>query len=280
MSKVAASLIALMSSVLISCSTVPKNAPKEFHEARNSLDRAKSEDVKYVLPKTMEAAENNFDVALSSWEDARKKSSSVERTNQMGEASKRVAKVKKLSDEAIYLNQSIKAIDKGSKSSGGKYAGTTDILSRVEGVNYRMAGREEETAPIRQPKSPFAMVKSFTVQNSVAYFDTNKTALDPYYKASIKEVAGLLEQDPNLMVTVSGYADPRGNVEHNKLLSEKRAEVVARALEENGIAKDRVRLVAMGSQSAHFKKQSGKFQLERRVDATVTMRPASETENE
>jgi outer membrane protein OmpA-like peptidoglycan-associated protein len=124
------------------------------------------------------------------------------------------------------------------------------------------------------------MVKSFTVQNSVAYFDTNKTELDPYYKASIKEVAGLLEQDPNLIVTVSGYADPRGSSEHNKHLSEERAEVVARALQENGVAKDRVRLVAMGSNAAHFKKEPGKFQLERRVDATVTMRPAGEAENE
>jgi outer membrane protein OmpA-like peptidoglycan-associated protein len=280
MSKIAARIIAFTSSVFISCSTVPKNAPQEFHDARSSLDRAKSEDAKAILPTTMGAAENNFDLALSNWKDAHNQPSSVERTTKMVEATNKVANVRKLSDEAIDLTNSIKSFDAGAKRSDGKYAATTDILGHVETLNNRMAGKEIYTTTEPQLKSPFAMVKSFTVQNSVAYFDTDKTALDPYYKASITEVARLLEQDPNLIVTVSGYADPRGTAEHNKRLSEERAQVVADALEENGVAKERVRLVAMGSNSAHFKKQSAKFQLERRVDATVTMRPASETENE
>jgi outer membrane protein OmpA-like peptidoglycan-associated protein len=278
MSKVTASLIAITSSAIISCSTVPKNAPQEFHDARSSLDRAKSEDVKDILPTTIGAAEDNFGVALSSWKDAHKKSSSVERTNEMEEATKRVSNVTKLSDEAIDMTKSIKEFDKGAKTAGGKYVATTDILSRLKTLNYRMSEKDVETTS-RRTKSPFAMVKSFTVQNSVAYFDTDKTNLDPYYTGSIKEVADLLELDPNLVVTVSGYADPRGPAEHNKRLSEARAKAVAQALEANGVASDRVRLVAMGSNAAHFKKGYGKFQLERRVDATVTIRPAGATES-
>lgn len=278
MFKVTARLIAITSSAIFSCSTVPKNAPQEFHDARSSLDRAKSEAVKDILPTTIGAAENNFGTALSSWKDAHKKSSSVERTTEMEEATKKVSNVTKLSDEAIDMTRSIKEFDKGAKTPSGKYAATTDILSRVKTLNYRMSGKEVETAG-RRTKSPFAMVKSFTIQNSVAYFDTDKTNLDPYYEASIKEIAGLLELDPNLVVTVSGYADPRGPAEHNKRLSEARAKAVAHALEANGVAGDRVRLVAMGSNAAHFRKGYGKFQLERRVDTTVTIRPADATDS-
>ena len=280
MSRIIVSLIAFTSAAFISCATVPKEAPRPFHDAKASLDRAKDQKVEKTLPNTIGAAESNFDEALSSWKEAHKRPVSSERTKELENSTTHAANVHKLTDEAINLNRTVKDWDKDAKLANGKYASTTELLGRMKTMQNRVAGNEPprpEPATRREVTSPFAMVKSLTFQNSVAYFDTNQSTLDPYYKAAVKEVAGLLELDPNLMVTVSGYADPRGSVAYNDQLSKARANAVANALAENGVNADRMRVVAMGNRSAHYTTKMSKFQLERRVDATVTIRQPPST---
>jgi OmpA-OmpF porin, OOP family len=286
MSRIIAFLVGPALAVFTSCATVPKEAPREFHDAKASLDKADSDKVKQTLPVTIEAAESHFNSALSSWSEANKKPGSLERTADLREATKNAGIVNQVTNDAIRLNSQIKDWDRSAKNADGTYASAPDLLDRMKTMQNRVAGvtpkapevaKVPEAAPRPNASSPFARGKSLKFQKSVAYFDTDKASLDPYFKADVKEITGILELDPNLIVTVSGYADPRGSAAYNYRLSEARAKSVEKALNEAGIDNNRMRIAAMGSQSAHFKRGASKLQLERRVDTIITVRQAAET---
>jgi OOP family OmpA-OmpF porin len=62
------------------------------------------------------------------------------------------------------------------------------------------------------------------------YFDTDKADVKPESKASLAEMAKLLQQDPALKVHVVGHTDNQGTTARNLELSQKRAESVIKAL--------------------------------------------------
>lgn len=73
------------------------------------------------------------------------------------------------------------------------------------------------------------------------YFDTDKAVIKPESKPAIDEIARLLQQRPQLKIYVVGHTDMTGSLEHNRTLSEARANsVVAMLVESHGIAAARL----------------------------------------
>jgi OmpA-OmpF porin, OOP family len=72
------------------------------------------------------------------------------------------------------------------------------------------------------------------------YFDTAKSDLKPESDAALKEVARLLQENPNLKVSVVGHTDNTGQDDANMVLSQARAASVVKALVGMGIAPARL----------------------------------------
>lgn len=77
-------------------------------------------------------------------------------------------------------------------------------------------------------------------------FDTASDQLKPGAERAIDRLADFLDQHPERRLLIEGHTDSRGTDAYNRDLSERRAEAVARALEERGISPDRVRPVGLG----------------------------------
>ena len=107
----------------------------------------------------------------------------------------------------------------------------------------------EEPAPAPQP----APVVEEYLDN--VYFLIGKYEIRESEAAKIRTIASRLKEAPTAKVSLTGYADAQtGTPERNYYLSQKRAEAVAAALEEAGIAKDRIKVAYKGSTEAPYDK--------------------------
>ncbi|TWI06022.1 OmpA family protein [Luteimonas cucumeris] len=77
-------------------------------------------------------------------------------------------------------------------------------------------------------------------------FDTDKATLRPDAAPVIDEIAELLQADPTLKLSVEGHTDSTGSAEHNRTLSRARAETVVAALQDKGIAAERLQAAGFG----------------------------------
>ena len=79
-----------------------------------------------------------------------------------------------------------------------------------------------------------------TIETQVL-FNTNAFSVDEQRQQELAGVLATMVNNPNGLILIDGYADPRGDEAFNLALSEKRAQSVATYLEEQGI--DRARMV-------------------------------------
>jgi len=80
------------------------------------------------------------------------------------------------------------------------------------------------------------------------YFDTGKADVKPESDATLKEIAKLLQQNPQLKLYVVGHTDNQGTYEMNMDLSKKRAEAVLTALlTKYGVAAAKLRAAGDGA---------------------------------
>ena len=79
------------------------------------------------------------------------------------------------------------------------------------------------------------------------YFDTGKAEVKPESDAALKEIANLLQQDPQLKLYVVGHTDNQGALDLNLELSKRRAESVFTVLTTKyGVAAARLRALGDG----------------------------------
>ncbi len=98
--------------------------------------------------------------------------------------------------------------------------------------------REPEPEP--EPE-PVEVVPAFESLTRNVLFVINTWDIRDSERVKIDEVVEALKANPDTKVRVSGYADKAtGTAKRNKFLSQKRAEGVAEAIAEAGIAKDRI----------------------------------------
>ncbi|WP_157411131.1 OmpA family protein [Actinoplanes rectilineatus] len=128
-------------------------------------------------------------------------------------------------------------------------------------------------------KSGVTVVDAMTVADLQTQFDsvpapafrTNSSALTPESRDGLRELADLLEANPDARIRIGGHTDSRGAAAMNKALSEKRAESVAAGLRKLGV--DRERLTVVGYGEAHPKvpnDTAAHRAVNRRVELTVT----------
>ena len=97
-------------------------------------------------------------------------------------------------------------------------------------------------------------------------FRTGETAVRDNDRARLARLGTLLAGLKDVRVRVSGFADARGNETLNQTLSQERAEMVARELEQAGVPKDRMVIEAMGERFASTDAKPDDQAFERSVE--------------
>jgi outer membrane protein OmpA-like peptidoglycan-associated protein len=101
-------------------------------------------------------------------------------------------------------------------------------------------------------------------------FDTGRAELKPGAERSIQQIASFLEDHPDRRVQIEGFTDSQGTDDYNLELSQKRADAVAMAIIQRGIAAQRVSALGYGEQFPKASNTSaGSRQLNRRVEIIV-----------
>jgi len=102
-------------------------------------------------------------------------------------------------------------------------------------------------------------------------FDTGRAELKPGATRPIEQIASFLSEHPERSVQVEGYTDSQGGDDYNLELSQKRADAVAMAIIQRGVAAERVRALGYGEGFPKASNTSdGSRQLNRRVEIIVS----------
>jgi outer membrane protein OmpA-like peptidoglycan-associated protein len=93
---------------------------------------------------------------------------------------------------------------------------------------------------------PIPVAEPIVLKN--VYFDHYSSVVSPQGKVNVMEVVAIMKDHPSLRIEVAGYCDNTGAEWFNKNFSMKRANSVARVLQENGIGSDRFEVQGYGEE--------------------------------
>ena len=81
------------------------------------------------------------------------------------------------------------------------------------------------------------------------YFAVGETTVPKSGKVHLDRVYELMQQDPTLVLTLSGHSDITGSEKTNVMLSIQRAKAVAKYMEQKGISPDRIEVNGFGTEA-------------------------------
>ena len=84
--------------------------------------------------------------------------------------------------------------------------------------------------------------------NAVVYFGFDKFTLSTKSIQTLKSVVRAMNENPDMLITVSGHADERGTREYNLALGQRRGDAVKDYLLLNGINDNRVTVKSFGEE--------------------------------
>ena len=158
------------------------------------------------------------------------------------------------------------------------------VDSRVQGVDSRVTevsalakqAQQEATAAgeaVRATEQRFAnRNKLSALETKSVYFDFGKADVRDEGYADLEDVAKALKADPNAVVELQGFADPRGTDVYNYRLTRDRVDAVIRHLvQRHGIELRRIHAVGMGKapQESGAKADRDALAKSRRVDIVL-----------
>lgn len=152
--------------------------------------------------------------------------------------------------ELIDNEENVVIAEFSSDGKTGKY-----LVSLPAGKNYGIAVKADgylfhsenfdipKTSGYKQYNLDIDMKKVEVGQSIILkniFFDYNKYSLRPESKNELERLTNLMNENPTLVIEISGHTDTRGNDDYNQKLSENRARSVVNYLIENGVSKDRL----------------------------------------
>lgn len=102
-------------------------------------------------------------------------------------------------------------------------------------------------------------------------FGVDQAALTPDGLRTVQKLGAIMQQNPQRTVMVEGFTDSTGSHAHNQTLSERRAASVAAALQEMGIARERIATRGFGETNPVASNANAQDrQLNRRVEIVLS----------
>jgi outer membrane protein OmpA-like peptidoglycan-associated protein len=146
--------------------------------------------------------------------------------------------VEGVSTEVKGVSTEVKGVTTQVKSLEGAVAeakGRADAaMTKAEGVDTRLS---------RLWSNRYNQKTADTLE---VYFGFDKAELTDGAQTALAGVVKELQGNPTLIVELGGYTDPKGTVDYNYGLSQRRVEAVRRFLVEKGISLTRVHAVGLG----------------------------------
>ncbi|MFT2089678.1 sortase-associated OmpA-like protein PdsO [Paraglaciecola sp. 2405UD69-4] len=104
----------------------------------------------------------------------------------------------------------------------------------------------KERANIQIAAMDYALEQRLPEIESNIQFKTGSYALEQHYQSQLDLIANTLLKNPKLKISLSGFADQRGDSTLNQALSEQRTITVKNYLENKGVSKEQVITNAFG----------------------------------
>ncbi|MDK2779362.1 MAG: peptidoglycan-associated lipoprotein Pal [Pseudomonadota bacterium] len=134
-----------------------------------------------------------------------------------------------------------------SKGDVNEGAGATDEPTATE---QQAETQAVDTAAVAGEtlESEAADAQAALLEQTVFYFDFDKSDIKSESKAALMAHAAYLASNGTARVVLEGHADERGTVEYNLALGERRAMSVRRFLMANGAAAEQLKVVSFGEE--------------------------------
>lgn len=136
------------------------------------------------------------------------------------------------------VNTEVKGVTTQVKSLEGAVA---DARSRADAAMTKADGVDTRLTRLWSNRYNQKMADTLEV-----YFGFDKAELTDGAQTALLGVIKELQGNPTLVVELGGYTDPKGTVDYNYGLSQRRVEAVRRFLVEKGIPLSRVQAVGLG----------------------------------
>ena len=154
--------------------------------------------------------------------------------------------LKETSDKTVANAQAIDAAGQRLQGLDGRLTEVGALASdaKKDAAMVAAAQRDSEAAFTQRfsNRNKYAMVET-----KLVYFDFNKADLRDEGMGDLEEIARALKSDPNAVVELQGFADPRGTDRYNYQLTRERVDAVTRYLvQRHGIDLRRIHAVGMG----------------------------------
>jgi len=109
-----------------------------------------------------------------------------------------------------------------------------------------------------------------TIRLNNLFFDTDKSVLRSQSETELRRLIAMLTTAPTMRIVIEGHTDDRGTEEHNKALSQSRADAVMAYLVQQGISKERCKAEGFGKSRPLSKSTAAADrQKNRRVDFRI-----------
>lgn len=139
--------------------------------------------------------------------------------------------------------------DRAKREAEAAQAAAQQAQAQAQATMQQNAALAERAAQLESLLNDIQAVKTergYVVTIGDVLFATDQATLNPNGTSTLRKLADVMSQNPNRTVLVEGFTDSTGSASHNQNLSQRRAEAVATALAQMGVARDRISMKAYG----------------------------------
>ena len=180
----------------------------------------------------------------------------------------------RLEQRTMETNQAVNMANQARRETAQAQSDTAQAQSdsmnaqrQTEDANARAALLEQQLSQLASKKTERGIV----ITLGDVLFGTDMANLSAAGVESVQTLAKILQQNPQRVVQIEGFTDSTGSAAHNQELSQRRASVVRKALQESGIGQDRMSIFAYGEAFPVAQNDTAAHrQLNRRVEIVLS----------
>lgn len=292
-------ILPLISAVVVGCAGTPKNSLVQEAQSRYSQAQSDPQVAKHARGELHDAGEavNNAKQALEKKEDkevvnhlayvAQQRIAIAQATAERKSAEEELDKI---ATERAQIQLDVRTAEaeaakqRAQQAESQLQAAETQLQSQSQAAEQAQRERaltseqlQEAQAKLQQMQSELKDLnakqtnRGMVITLTDVLFDVNKADLKPGAQRTLDKLAHFLKEYPERSVSIEGFTDSTGSDQHNKQLSEQRAQAVRDALAGMGVAPDRILVQGYGEQYpvANNDSAAGR-QLNRRVEIVLS----------
>ena len=213
-------------------------APMEFKQASEALDQANQ------AAQRRESLEDIDRLAYV----AKQRIATAQEVAKAKAAEANIADTSRQRDQ-VRLEARTAEAERAKREAEAAQAQAQQAQAQAQATMQQNAALAERAAQLEALLNDIQAVKTergYVVTIGDVLFATDQATLNPNGTSTLRKLADVMSQNPNRTVLVEGFTDSTGSASYNQDLSQRRAEAVATALSQMGVARDRISMKAYG----------------------------------